>query len=94
MPISFNNVEINLLKDLTKGHPELNDKLNHIESGVHYQSYMESVKEDVLMNIENGGYENINNDDLERIITQVSNYDYSDYNEFIDMTINNIINKK
>lgn len=91
MPVMFTQDELKLLNEMSKGHPELNAKLNAIESGTFYQSYMESIKEDVLSNIDNGDYGEISDAQMEKICLRVANYDYGDYNEFIDSTIANIM---
>lgn len=91
MPIYFTKEEIATLKDLTKNHEGLHAKLANIQAGTYYQSYMETIKEDVLMVIENNGYGDVSEEDLERIVLQVSNYDASDYNDFIDETINDVL---
>lgn len=93
MPIMFTKDELTQLQEMSKGQPELHEKLNNIESGTYYQTYMESVKEDVMMNIENSGYDDISDKQLEQILLKVSNYDYGDYNEFIDMTIENVMSE-
>jgi len=92
MSLVFTTDELNLLRVLVKGHKALSEKLANVEAGIHYQADAKSIKDDVLAALEKGGYDDVSEADLERIISRVSNHDETMMNLMINATISNVLN--
>ena len=92
MSLVFTTDELNLLRVLVKGHKVLSKKLANIEAGIHYQAHAKSIKDDVLEALEKGGYDDVSEADLERIISRVSNHDETMMSLMINATITNVLN--
>lgn len=97
--VVFTKDELNYLKHYLTGEPFrtegsepmyegiLLQKLKDIQPGQFYQTYQESVTEDVRILLEEEMEILLSDEEIESIVYRVMKYDDSDYMDFIRMTI-------